>query len=469
MHRIVVFADDSSRSQINLDSLLTAEDGFCCKVIPCDPSFREHLLTSNAELIIALPVRQDGWGKSLLQWVRDHPLPIPTLCVVTDEYDKDLLRMATQTADDFLYWPLRKDELQLRVARMLEVQGQLESVRDRLREKLGLGELVGEDPAFVQEVEKIPRIAGSDAQVLISGETGTGKELCVRAIHHLSRRGKFPFIAVECGAIPEHLAENEIFGHAHGAFTDAHADQKGWVAMALGGTLFFDEVDLLSLAVQAKLLRLIEEGRYRPLGAEQFSSANIRVIAGTNRDLESSIREKQFRSDLYFRLNVLQLHLPPLRERRGDIGLLARHFLVRFCEAAGKQRMSFSQSVQRMLEQYDWPGNVRELLNVVQRAFLFCPGSQILPNHISLPGSNGAKEVPSGNFRLVKALVIERFERNYIEGLLRKHLFNVTRAAAEAETDRRTFTRLMAKHKIHRAVLRSPGAPQEVDSDIGAE
>ena len=223
----------------------------------------------------------------------------------------------------------------------------MESVYLRLRQEMGMAQLMGQDPAFVATLEAIPLLAASLAPVLLSGETGTGKELCARAIHHLSRREGFPSIPVECGALPDHLAENEIFGHVRGTFTDAHADQKGLAAMAEGGTLVLDEIDSLSLAAQAKLLRFLEDGACHALRADSFTRANVRVIAATNRDLESCVREKQFRSDLYFRLNVLQLRLPPLRDRRGDISVLARHFLASCSAATGVRPKSFSPATGR--------------------------------------------------------------------------------------------------------------------------
>jgi DNA-binding NtrC family response regulator len=249
------------------------------------------------------------------------------------------------------------------------------------------------------------------------------------------------------------LAENEIFGHVRGAFTDAHADQKGLAGMAEGGTLFLDEIDALSLAAQAKLLRFLEDGAYRALGADRFTRANVRVIAATNRDLESCMREKQFRSDLYFRLNVLQLRLPPLRERRGDIGLLARHFLESCCAAGGAHRKSFSPATLRILEMYSWPGNVRELYNVVQRAVVFCSGTQILPSHISLATPAQASSHRVSSFRHARKEAIESFEQHYVREMLRKHRGNVTRAAFEAGKDRRAFGRLVKKYVVDRNAL----------------
>jgi transcriptional regulator with GAF, ATPase, and Fis domain len=298
-------------------------------------------------------------------------------------------------------------------------------------------------------------MAGSKAPVLITGETGTGKELFAHAIHSLSDRRSGPFIPLDCGVLPEQLAENELFGHSRGAFTDAHTETKGLVALADGGTLFLDEIDALSPANQAKLLRFLQEGTFRALGAERFRRADVRVIAATNRNMEECVRQREFRSDLYFRINVLRLYLPPLRERTGDVALLAAHFLAGACGAAEK---FLSSGALRRLEKYPWPGNVRELLNVVQRAALQSPGRQITPAHISFDGD--AMQVAttaeaSNGFHSAKQHVIREFERAYIEKLLASHHGNITQAAREAGKERRAFGKLVKKYGIRKLAVGS--------------
>jgi len=312
-----------------------------------------------------------------------------------------------------------------------------------------LTQFVGQDAAFARVIRNIPDVAASSAPVLLLGETGTGKELCAQAIHSLSTRHPGPFIPVECGAIPENLAENELFGHVRGAFTDAHKDQKGLVAMADGGTLFLDEIDSLSLAVQAKLLRFIQEGTYRCLGSQTFCRSNVRLIAASNRDLEKCVREGQLRADLYFRLNVLRLHLPPLRERRGDIATLAQHFLHTLAPPSGRSPQKISVAALRLLEAHAWPGNVRELYNIIQRAVAFCHESQILPSHLGL--SSIPMDTQEGaDFREARSRAIKNFEKTYVQEMLRKNNGNVTRSALAAGKDRRVFGRLMKAYKINR-------------------
>ncbi len=414
----------------------------------CPPS---SILQTRADLIVAVAVAEPEKAKGFFHWLREHPLATPTLGILSNEADEALLRAACETMADFMLWPAALKELHHRVQRLLgpPCDDTERTIQILLKEELGRTMLVGQDTVFRQVVNRIPQIAASDAPVMLLGETGTGKELCAQAIHHLSKRHSFPFVPVDCGAVPENLVENELFGHTRGAYTDAHSDQKGLVGIAQGGTLFLDEIDALSLGAQAKLLRFLQEGTYRPLGSERFLRAQVRVVAATNRDLEACVREQRFRSDLYFRLNVLHLRLPPLRERRGDITLLARYFLER-ASAAEARIKSFSPAALRSLEAYEWPGNVRELFNVVQRALIYSPGHSILPSHLSLPTTAEASESQQLDFRRARSQVISDFEGHYVRSLLRKHGGNVTRAAHEAGKERRAFGRLVKKYGIDR-------------------
>ena len=240
----------------------------------------------------------------------------------------ELLQRASEFLDDFVLWPTSREEIVQRIRRLVTSSGKAsDPVGARLLQEIGFAQLVGEDPAFLRALEKIPSMADSDLPVLITGETGTGKEFSARAIHHLGKRGNYSFVPVDCGAIPDNVFENEMFGHARGGYTDAQGDQKGLAEIADHGTLFLDEVDSLSLAVQAKMLRFLQERTFKPLGANKFVTVDVHIIAATNQNLEDSVRRGRFRADLYFRLNVLRLWLPPLRERPLDIPALAKHFL----------------------------------------------------------------------------------------------------------------------------------------------
>lgn len=415
----------------------------------------DRLTNSEAPLICAVAVPFDSQASRFFRWLTKDSLPGPVLAILPRAIDDQTLNVVSESATDFLLWPFHNGELRQRLERILGErarESEFESAHQRLLEELGMQQFVGQHPAFREAIRAIPLLARSDLPVMIAGPTGTGKELCARAIHHLSKRKGFPFIALDCGAIPDHLFENELFGHARGAFTDAHADQKGLIGLANGGTLFLDEVDSLSLASQSKLLRFLQERTYRPLGGDRFLKADVNVIAATNRDIEQSVRDRQFRSDLYFRLNVLRVELPALSKRPTDIPLLARHFLRTHCRHLGPKL--FAPAALRKLESYDWPGNVRELLNVVQRAAVLSAGAHILPSAISFSRSSSI-EAPAEltdssqeDFREGRSRAIEAFEKRYVEELLHKHRGNVTHAALEAGKDRRAFGRLKKKYSI---------------------
>ncbi|PKN63108.1 MAG: sigma-54-dependent Fis family transcriptional regulator [Deltaproteobacteria bacterium HGW-Deltaproteobacteria-15] len=325
-----------------------------------------------------------------------------------------------------------------------------------LKQKMGLRQLVGESAPFLEEIEKIPMVAQCDVSVLITGETGTGKELVARAIHYLSPRAGSPFVPASCGAIPVELAENELFGHVQGAFTGAASAQTGLIQEANGGTLFLDDVDCLPLLAQVKLLRFLQEKEYKQLGSPKFRHADVRVVAATNVELEKSVRQGKFRQDLFYRLNVIPLTLPPLRERKGDLPSLACHFLEKYCAEFNREMKEFAPDAVRKLVGYDWPGNVRELENVIERAVVFSRESIIYSSEVTLP--NQEKIKPQESFRASKSRIVAQFERRYIQDLLQVHQGSVTNAAKAAQKNRRTFWELIRKHKIDVQRYR-PAAP----------
>jgi DNA-binding NtrC family response regulator len=415
-------------------------------------TFLAHqLIVGDENLLVANAVPWSDEAVKFFQWLREHPIGIPTLAVLPSE-NSELLQIATEVVDDFLLFPVRGEEFRRRVARLIGQQPRaVEGASASLIAELSLQQMVGKDPNFLRVLAEAASFAVGEAAVLLTGETGTGKEVCARIIHLMSKRHHGPFIPVECGALPEHLFENELFGHARGAFTDAHTDQNGLVDLAQGGTLFLDEVDGFSLAIQGKVLRLLQEKTYRPLGSEHFRRTNVRIIAATNCNLERLVREKRFREDLFYRLNVLRVHLPPLRERQGDIALLARHFAEEICAAGGMTKKVFSPASIRKLEEHDWPGNVRELYNTVQRAAFSAPGTQIASAHINFSRFQSTFETHAEDFRSAKSVAIEKFERGYVERLLEKYAGNVTHAAREAGKDRRVFGRLVKKYGLRQA------------------
>jgi DNA-binding NtrC family response regulator len=308
---------------------------------------------------------------------------------------------------------------------------------------------------FVSEIKKIPVIARSESCVLITGETGTGKELCALAIHRLSPRSPGPYLAVNCATLPVELAENELFGHKRGAFTSAGSSQPGLVEAASGGTLFLDEINSLPLQVQSKLLRFLQAKEYRPLGSTQVNRADVRVIAAANCDVKDAVQEGSLRRDLYYRLNVWSLNLPPLQARAEDIPLLARHFLDQHNLQSTTVAKKFSLDALQLLKQYEWPGNVRELEHVVERAYACCEHSIItasdLMRHDTLPSLDP--------FQLAKQKAIEDFERKYLRSILFIYQGNISRAAEAARKERSTFRRLLQKHGINVRDFKLSGFP----------
>ena len=307
----------------------------------------------------------------------------------------------------------------------------------------GLG-LVGGSLAFRAAVNRLPQVADCDATMLISGETGTGKEVFARAIHRLSARAAGPFVAVNCGAIPVDLVENELFGHERGAYTHATDARAGLIAEAEGGSLFLDEIDSLPLLAQVKLLRFLQEKEYRALGSARTHRANVRVIAATNTDIGRAVRQGQLRQDLYYRLNIVTLVLPPLRQRTEDIPVLARHFVLKYAALFRKPARTFTEEALRRLLLYPWPGNVRELEHTVERAVAMAPSPVLDVPDLDLPGEKEA----ASSFREAKARAVREFEHVYLESLLLACDGNISRAAAVARKDRRAFWELLRKHRI---------------------
>jgi DNA-binding NtrC family response regulator len=314
-------------------------------------------------------------------------------------------------------------------------------------------DLIGQSPVFRKAVGLIERMANCSASVLLYGETGTGKELAARAIHYLSPCGHLPFIPVNCGAFPDMLVESELFGHARGAFTDARDAQVGLVAQADGGTLFLDEVDSLSLKAQIALLRFLQDGSYRPLGSAKAVTSRARMVAATNADLVELVKRGAFRSDLFYRLYVLPVRMPPLRERDGDVILLAEEFLKRSAQQHGRGPRCIDADSRRLLERYHWPGNVRELANVIQRECLLADGDclRLTPEAIGLLEGDGTYvgvgAMPS-SFHQARAQALADFERHFVQRALAESEGNVSLAARRSGKERRSFGRLMKKHSI---------------------
>jgi two-component system NtrC family response regulator len=365
--------------------------------------------------------------------------------IITGRGEKEhALRAVEKGAYDFFYKPIQLDELKVVLRRAFHVS-QLESEQRTLRQRLSADtfeDMLGTCAKMQDVFSVIRKISSTDAPVLIMGESGTGKELVARAVHQRSTRQSMPFIVINCGAIPENLLESELFGHEKGSFTGAHIQRKGRIEMAEGGTLFLDEIGELPLSLQVKILRFLQEKVIERVGGREELEVDVRVIAATNRDLKEAMKEGIFREDLYFRLGVIMLSVPPLREREGDVILLAKAFLERFADENKKKIKGFTNYALDAIEQYAWPGNVRELENRIKRAVIMAEGKKITPVDLEMEATRQKFETMG----LKEAR--EVLEKELIMKALTRNSRNVTKASAELGLSRPTLYDLMEKYGI---------------------
>lgn len=354
-------------------------------------------------------------------------------------------------AFDFVTKPIEMDLLAIALERAVKqrrLQDQVKLLSERVEQNGRLSEMIGDSPAMHSLYDQLTRVADSEASILITGESGTGKELVARSIHRRSRRAKAPFVPVNCAAIPETLLESELFGHAKGAFTDARSERKGLFQQAEGGTLFLDEIGEMPQPMQAKLLRALEESTLRPVGGDKEMTFNVRVLSATNRDLEAAIEENRFREDLYFRINVIQLELPPLRARGTDLLLIGQHYIKQFAERSAKPITGISENAAEKLLAYSWPGNVRELRNVIERAVALTRYEQLavddLPEKIRNYRSD---QVVLGGEDPTELIPMEEVERRYIQHVLKAVNGNKTNAARILGLDRKTLYRKLSSEE----------------------
>lgn len=360
-------------------------------------------------------------------------------------------------AFDYLPKPFTADQLRVFVERALRHKQLLAenlNLKEQLETNLGFDKILGTSEAMQKVFTTLQKVVRSDANILLQGETGTGKELVARTIHAHSFRRENPFVAVDCAALPENLLESELFGHEKGAFTGADRAARGLLEAAHTGTLFLDEIGELSAALQAKLLRTLQEREFRRVGSEKTLPVDIRVVAATNRDLRDEIARKNFREELYYRLNVVTLQLPSLRDRRADIPLLAGHFLRQVSQQYGRPTHSFSADAMKVFLTYAWPGNVRQLQNVIQHAVLLAEGETV--QYGDLPEDLQPERSEEASFQSVRDKQAEAVERPFLLELLRKHGGNVSEAAAEARMTRKMIYRLAKKFGIEVGQFRQP-------------
>lgn len=365
--------------------------------------------------------------------------------------------------NEFCVWPCQVKELAFRIDRLEKHTRKLpwSSFDDKVVEDLLDLNFIGRSPAFSTMVDRIRKFSWCDATVLIEGETGTGKENAARAIHYLGTRQSYPFIPVNCGALPDNLIENELFGHAEGAYTDARKAGDGLIAHAEGGSLFLDEIEALSSKGQVTLLRFLQDQEYRPLGSKQSFQSNVRVIAASNDSLTKLVKLGKFRRDLLFRLNIMPLTVPPLRERTGDVEILSEYFLRSYRIKYDRPSIKIHPETMSWMHQYDWPGNIRELENYIHREFLLANGDVINP--VSQRNESMSNQTSSKNmsdvaytdlsFTTAKIRVVNEFEKSYLSRLMKAAQGNITLAAKLAGKERRALGKLLKKHGIDKEMF----------------
>ncbi len=436
--------------------------------VTTETSCRGAIELSSRELFdaVILDLRlEDGDGLELLERIQEQDPELPVIMLTAHGSIEVAVAAMERGAYGFLTKPFHDHELLQKLAHALEgshLRRQVAGFRRMVGETSTDARLIGSSPAITDVRERIARLAPTDATVLITGESGTGKELAARSLHALSARREHELVAINCAALPAELLESELFGHVRGAFTGAHQAKRGLFAVASGGTIFLDEIGDAPPAVQAKLLRVLQERRYMPLGATAEEETDVRVVAATHRDLSAEVAQGRFREDLFYRLHVVPIRMPPLRERRDDIPLLADVFLRRVAVQHGLGRLQLRTDATRMLLTHSWPGNVRELANVIQGAALLSRDGRVSPEELAavlpvpvlLPPPASAT-APSRSVIEDEAGAIlpmrearEAFDREYLCEVMRREKGNVSAAARAAGRNRTDFHDLLRKHGI---------------------
>jgi two-component system response regulator HydG len=447
--RILVVEDDREMSRF-LDQLLS-EERYTVELAPDGPAALEMCQQTCFDLIVSDLMMPRMKGTELIRRLQENHSRIPVLVITAFGTIESAVEAMKAGALNYITKPFRTDEFLIHVQRALENQ-RLHSELDRLRTEVGgryqFENLIGQNEKMQRVFDIITRVSDLPANVLILGESGTGKEMIARAIHVHGPRAQGPFIPLNCAAIPETLLESELFGHVRGAFTDARRDRPGLFQEASGGVLFLDEISELTLAFQAKLLRILEDKEVRPLGSNKTIKVDVLLLSASNRDLAQLVQAGAFRQDLYYRLNVIRLELPPLRERPEDIPLLVDYFVQKFARNTKRSVNGIEKEALAALMRHNWPGNVRELEHVIERAVLL--GNQASIGLEDLPAYGAEDNSPSAPLTaaVARGYTLRELEREYIQRVLEDANGNKTEAAKILGVDRTTLYRKLEDYKI---------------------
>ncbi len=468
--RVLIIDDEPDMARL-LERAVSGE--LSCATVTANNALRalELLETRHFDLIL-LDIRMPGMdGMELLDKIRAE-YPDTAVVMMTAYGTIDMaVRAIKKGAYDFLTKPFDLENVVLVVSKALErnrLIQQNQFLRRKLQEHEGLREMVGRSSAMTSVFETIRLVANTDATVLLTGESGTGKDLAARAIHEMSERAEWPLVAVNCPNLPEEILESELFGYRKGAFTHAVKDKKGLFLEAEGGTIYLDEIGDISGKLQTKLLRVLQEKEIRPLGQTKSLTVDTRIIASTNQNLKDKIEEKLFREDLFYRLNVISLRMPPLRERPEDILILAEHFLKKFASEQGKENLHITSEPADRLCSYSWPGNVRELENLIRRAVILSAGPEVGLQDMQWEDGNEAPclvtdQVKKLSYKDAKNAVLERFHHEYVADVLFRTGGNVTHAARECGLERQALQQVMRRYGIKSKDFRHESDDETLD------
>lgn len=457
--RILIVDDETGMLEVcedTLDALSGVET-----TVESDPRRAARRLEKEGFDMLLTDVRMPGMsGVDLLRIARELDPDFPVLVLTAYPSVETAVETMKLGAADYITKPFHPDDLLATVQRLIDrlrLKEENQLLRRQLERSYSFGEMLGKSEAMQKIFQTVERVAEPNVDVLVIGETGTGKELIARSIHQRSPRRDGPFVPVDCGAIPEELMESEFFGHEKGAFTGAQSRNLGLLEYAHEGTFFLDEVGQLPLTLQAKLLRALQERRIRRIGGNRLIDVDVRIVAATSLDLDTEVKAGRFRLDLYYRINVARIDLPPLREREGDIPLLAETLLARYAGEMGRNRAELSPEAMEVLASYSWPGNVRELQNVLKRTLAMVRHQTIVPEDLPDPIVAAAGRLPSagdGGFFAQRERRVASFEREYLTQLLAQTGGDVSRAARDAQLPRGTLYRLLKNHALDPADFR---------------
>ncbi len=459
MHKEKILIIDDEVEMLDNCRRILERAGYQCTLLRESHEFSRVIREDTPDLILTDLRMPKKSGIDILREAKQFDPDIVVILFTAFGSIESAVEAVKLGAFDYLSKPFSAEQLRIAVKRGI-VQKRLSDenklLRSQLREVAGFGKILGNSPAMKQVLRLIKKVSSTDANVLIVGESGTGKELAARSIHSNSERSHSPFVPVDCAALPENLLESELFGHEKGAFTSAHVTRPGIFEYANGGTLFLDEIGELSPILQAKLLRVLQERQIRRVGGRKLLDVDVRIISASNRNIEEEVKRGQFREDLFYRLNVICVQLPPLRERKEDIPLLANYYLGYYGKNIKNEVRGISKEAMELLESYHWPGNVRELQNVIQRALALTEsqviGAEDLPEQITQVQRRTSFSFPVGSsFKEAKRRWIDSFEKEYLHELLRRHGGNISNAAREAKVNRKTIHRLLKRHNLTKA------------------